>query len=270
MTETTAASRCPPCYETRWEGSVAAIESVTRSAQAQIDFGLMMFPTVGALPGPDKVICQAGSVSVPVKASAAAAISDALRGVEPNGATPTAAALRAAKKTLVDEARGLPDLASAPGYVLLVTDGVPTCPVDAEPGPTYAALDALREAGVRTYVVGYGIDPKSEAGMTMGTMATRGGTPHFYPAEEQTELLAAFDEIASIIVSCDYALAQPPPRVDAFVRVRVDGGDVPRGADGWTRDAKTIHLEGATCEKLRNGGSHTLEIVVECEPVQVI
>lgn len=270
MDQTVDATRCPPCFETRWASSVEAMRAVTAATDTRIDYGLMMFPTVGAAPGPDNIICEAGSVSVPPGPAAASAISAAFEGVVPGGATPTAAALGAAKKLLVDDPRTMPDFQYTPAYVLLLNDGEPTCPVADEPSRTFAVLSELRDAGVRSYVVGYGIDATSEAGATMQTMAERGGTQRFYEAQDQAGLLAAMNEIASIVVTCDYALEQAPPRGDEFVRVRIDGNDIALGPDGWTRTEQAIRIEGRSCELLRDGGRHDLEIIVECEPVEII
>ena len=35
-------------------------------------------------------------------------------------------------------------------------------------------------------------------------------------------------------------------------------------------DGQKVQLEGASCDKLRDGGTHTLQITVECEPVVII
>ena len=139
-----------------------------------------------------------------------------------------------------------------------------------EPAATYAALDGLRAAGVPSYVVGYGINGLFGAGATMDEMATHGGTGHYYPAEGQAELVLALRAIASSIVSCDFALKEEPPRDDGYIHVTLDGKDIPPGEQGWTRDERVVRLRGAACDVLRDGKTHGLKIVVECEPVQIL
>lgn len=266
MSADTQAPSCPPCYETRWDSSVRALKSVTAQAQDRVDFGLMLFPTVGAAPGPDGVICEAGEISVPVGAQRATAVAGALNGASPGGATPTAAALTSAAQALMAVQMGGDPVAS---YVLLVNDGEPTCPADTGAEDTYEALDALRSDGIRTYVVGYGIDVNSTAGATMAEMASRGGTDRFFPAEDEAQLLDALDIIVGRVVSCDYALQKAPPRSDEFVRVEIDGATIAPGTDGWSRDGMRVQLDGRACERLRDGQPHNVVITVECEPVEV-
>jgi hypothetical protein len=276
MTETRPAPKCPPCYQTRWEGSVAAIKGVTADLDHAIDFGLMLFPSLpdANSPKPDGIDCNVGMVSVELGAGVSGQIASVLDAAKPQGATPTAGALREAKRVLVDDPAGLPDFQATPAYVLLVSDGEPTCQNlktgVREPETTLAALDVLRAAAVPTYVVGYGISASSGPGQTMDAMAQHGGTGHFYPAEGETELVAALTEITQSVVSCDFALENDPPRGDEYIHVTIDGEDVSPGDQGWTRAERVVRLRGAACDKLRDGGTHALEIVVECEPVIVL
>jgi hypothetical protein len=55
------------------------------------------------------------------------------------------------------------------------------------------------------------------------------------------------------------------------VRVTIDGDTVPLDdPDGWSIDGPKVTLTGASCKKLKDGGSHLLGAKVECAPVQVI
>lgn len=272
MTQSTGAASCPPCFESRWDGSVKAMKDVTAALDKEIDFGLMLFPTAG-LGSTSAVACVAGELSVKAEGGSSAAIATALDAANPGGATPTAKALSAAKRVLIDDVLGQPDPDLRPSYVLLVTDGEPTCEDKTmgieEPAATYAALDTLLSAGVPTYVIGYGIGGLIDTSATMDTMAVHGGTGQYYRAESQPELLAALNTIATSVVSCDFALERDPPRGDEFIHVTIDGKDIPASDQGWTREARVIRMRGPACELLRDGGTHKIEIVVECEPVQV-
>jgi len=248
------------------------MKDLTSALDKEIDFGLMLFPTAGLGSG-NAVACVAGALSVRAAAGSSAAIAKSLDDANPGGATPTAQALGAAKRVLIDDVLGQPDPDLRPSYVLLVTDGEPTCEDKAmgikEPAATFAALDTLHSAGVPTYVIGYGIGGLIDTSATMDTMAVHGGTGQYYRAESQPELLAALNAIATSVVSCDFKLERDPPRGDAFIHVTIDGKNVAASDQGWTRDARVIRMRGPACESLRDGGTHKIEIVVECEPVQV-
>jgi len=273
MTQSTSASACPPCFESRWDGSVKAIKDVTKALDSVIDFGLMLFPTAG-LGSSQDVACVAGDVSVQAAQGTSRAIAVALDDANPGGATPTAKALTVAKRVLIDDVINQPDPDPRPSYVLLVTDGEPTCEDKdqgvVEPDATHTALDSLLSAGVPTYVIGYGIAGILGPGATMDAMAMHGGTGKYYPAEGQTELVAALNAIASSVVSCDFELENEPPRGDEFIQVRIDGKNIAFGDQGWTRNARFIRMRGPACELLRDGEAHDIEIIVQCEPVTII
>ncbi|MCS6760511.1 MAG: hypothetical protein MO852_17455, partial [Candidatus Devosia euplotis] len=48
----------------RWDGSVSAIKSVTAELDGEIDFGLLMFPSIDSVELPNGAKCEADDVSV--------------------------------------------------------------------------------------------------------------------------------------------------------------------------------------------------------------
>jgi hypothetical protein len=283
----------------RWTPSVSALKRVTRELQSQISVGLAMFPApppdptmvindaLGCLAAPDPQMClemielQAcapGGVVTPIAIDNASAIAAVLDQTIPGGGTPTPETLQ----TLVTEFANQsvdPDAIPPVKYILLVTDGQPTCPVgmgsDVTPedvDASNAAMDALTAAGVKTYVIGYDTNtPGNEAlAQVLDGFAQRGGTGDTMhrPVEDEASLLAVLQSIASELVSCTYVLDNAPSRAD-FVLVKLDGVQINlNDPNGWMLVGdRTVEVQGAACEQLRSSGSHSIEVTVQCSVV---
>jgi hypothetical protein len=69
-------------------------------------------------------------------------------------------------------------------------------------------------------------------------------------------------------VSCSFVLEKPPPRAD-FVLVRLDGTQINLGeADGWMLVGdRNVQLMGASCETLKDGALHSVDVEVRCDVV---
>jgi hypothetical protein len=164
-------------------------------------------------------------------------------------------------------------------YVLLVTDGQPTCPAgngqDTTPADIDAsnkAIEALLAKEVRTYVIGYDTTGQGNERLAqvLDGFAQRGGTGDMMhrPVEDEASLVMALQKITGQIVGCAFTLDKPPTRAD-FVRVTLDGKQVNLDApNGWklTGD-RTIELTGAACDTFRGTGSHVLDAEVQCSVV---
>jgi Mg-chelatase subunit ChlD len=288
----------------RWAPSVSAIKGFTTRLTDVMQFGLMLYPAPGpagasgipgvptqipglpggipGLPGGSLTIdpsaCGAGMLNIPFAAGNAAAIGAALDMSPPGvaSATPTAATLAQALAVL--DPQECADCVAKPQYVVLVTDGQPTCgsngSVATDPediAETLLALDALRERGVKTFVVGYGTAADQNLASVMNDFAKHGGTQLQHPAEDEPSLIAELTSIAGDLVTCEFELQDEVPNGDAtFVRVTIDGIDYQLGED-WELRGKTIvlHDTGRACPVLRDAKLHALRITAECEPVFV-
>jgi Mg-chelatase subunit ChlD len=262
----------------RWSGSVSAIIDVTAALDDKIRFGLMTFPafTPGSGDGDDDddSECAAGTVNVPLGMDSGGAIAMSLGAMNADGRTPTAASLRAALELF-----GEPTVSDAivpPRYVLLVTDGDPNCSGQQTRGPdtaarqeSIAAVEALRKASVKTYVVGYQTAGTEFSGQ-LDMMAAAGGTGEMMhrSVQSSTDLSAVLSQLAGEVASCTYALTK---EVDDPKFVRVVVGSTPRNqddlADGWTLgpDKKTIEIVGKACDDVRGGAQ--FDVIIECAPV---
>jgi hypothetical protein len=266
-------------YRTLWDDLGAAVADVSMAREDRVSFGLTVFPGPGALTGaatPDS-FCTARPPTTLVTPAlgTASAIRTAL--TDPanaplcaGGFTPTRAALDAAAAALAG---------SSDGVLVLATDGAPNCGAGSagcrcttssafcgtlgfigclDDVATISAITALRDRGIRTYVVG--IPGTEDYAAVLNAMATAGGTarsgaPSYYAASDSASLVAALGTISDAEVSCRFALASAPPD-RTNVNVFLDDAPTPRDTgDGFvlSDDGLTITLEGTSCEALRNG-----------------
>jgi hypothetical protein len=300
----------------RWNVSQAAVTSLTAQLNDVIHFGLMSFPKapdfgsnpgggdplacfeacIGGLDTPEcmeclgdvggglDLACEPGDIAVPVGADTAGAIAseiDALNAAGPSGGTPTSGTLQEAAKHIGSSVAG-PDEMATPKYVLLVTDGEPTCPngegsrdataeeLALDRQLTVDAIKALRDAGVFTYVIGYDVTQFADA---MNQFAQTGGTMNYRPVEDEESLVTEFKKIAGEVVSCTFVL-ETEPEDPRKVKITVDGTQVnydsQNTGNGWSISGKTVTLLGSTCEGLQDGGEHQVDVQVTCEVVPVL
>jgi Mg-chelatase subunit ChlD len=300
--------------EGRWQPSVSAVRSIVSGLQAQIRFGLALFPDPAAagsssrggvqidasscISDPDPLgcvtrlladagvavntgttggPCAPGKIVVPVGLNSASAIDTALSMTTPNGGTPTPDTLR----NLVDQfaVTPAPDEPPRSQFILLVTDGQPTCPngggsLTTQPDidASDSALEMLTARGVRTYVIGYNTSgPGNEdVAAVLDGFAQRGGTgdTHHRPVEDEASLASEFQRIAAAAVSCSFALDEAPARAD-YVLVRVDGKQINLGdPNGWSLvNQRSVELHGSACTQLQSGGTHAVDAEVQCDVV---
>jgi Mg-chelatase subunit ChlD len=261
----------------RWGGSRSALQQVTAAFDDRVNFGLMTFPGPAPAGAGNDSNCSTGVLNVPVGPNTGDAISMTLQGMNAEGRTPTTLALQEALRVLGAVQSG-PDQLTIPKYVLLVTDGDPNCSGmggmrnvdDAARTQSIAAIDALRMAGIKTFVVGYQTAGSSFVDQ-LDRMAQAGGTgaTAHRSVENGDDLAATVADLAKKAVSCSYqleaAVADP-------TRVLVTVGGTPRNreqADGWKleSDNRTVTLVGAACEELQQGKVFKVEVKCEVLPI---
>jgi hypothetical protein len=246
--------------DTRWNAAKASIKSVTEAYDAEIRFGLATFSA--CLPGG----CSPGKIEVPIATKNAAAINDFL---EPKGSsylcfsglseTSTGLSLHAlaAEPSLQDAKRD--------NAVLLVTDGAESsaCQIGGQNATTGATALSDLPIPVRTFVVGLGIGEAELAGV-----AEAGGTGLLIPANNQTELISAFEDVAQKVVSCEFELSDKPEDADElYVFFNDSPAAVDRDPDdGWTyqEEANKMTFHGAACDDLKNGVVTDIDVVFAC------
>jgi hypothetical protein len=285
----------------RWTPSVSAVRSVTMQLDAQIRFGLALFPDPDANPNavvdvtpcftsPDLVAClemkameqslltgcAPGKVVVPVGDNTAAMVGQVLSTATSQGGTPTSDTLKRVLQEFVPLAVD-PDAKPRQRYVLLVTDGQPTCPaglgsqtLPADIDASNSAIDALTARGVKTYVIGYDTTGAENATLAqvLDGFAMRGGTgdTQHRPVEDEQSLLTELQSIVGAVAGCSFSLDKAPPRAE-FVLVRLDGRQINLGTDWQLSGDRTIEIIGQSCETLKDGNAHAIDAEVRCEVV---
>jgi hypothetical protein len=243
---------------TRFSIQAALLKDLISTYDNRIRFGYLPFPFRSGCGGSSAVACCVGPPQVGVAIGNAAAIGMAIDdGAPVNGQTPTAAALAQAGAYFSGLNDGITNR-----YVLLSTDGHPSCSIDAGlaenvivdgkwvRGPCADALvqvEALNKAGIRVVVLGIGTGLDiGEAGAPscLEELARRGGLPRpavagpsFFPATNPAELERTLQTIFGAVTqpSCVLRLVEKPPDTER-VAVFFDGKQVPRDAlrlAGW-------------------------------------
>lgn len=257
---------------TKWTqviGATADVVAMLDQAGSRLHFGLMLFPT-------DDACGVSAKVAVPVGMDQGQWILDTLQQTTPGGETPMAKAitLATAYYDTVKDDRG--------HYILLATDGEPTCDVhpcvsakdcrpgeqcsyngpygscyDPNGGDTLRAIAAARAKGIKTFVIGISLRGTS---VPLSNMAEAGGTarfwpPPYYPVGNQWELENALHDITNDVVECSFVLLTPPTARQEVV-VKIDGIEVshdPTHKNGWDIDpyAKMLTFYGQMCDVLK-------------------
>ena len=225
----------------------------------------------------------------------------ALDAIVPNGATPTEGAYLFGLEQL--------DKTESPGnrFLLLITDGTPTCTLDCEctednlPVDSAPLIDDAATAlaqGIRTFVIG---SPGSEDTRdVLSALAREGGTPQpdcsddgpvYCHLDMTTEpdlakgLAAALDQIATSLRSCEYPIPAPPNMrtldpdlvnvlfTPSGGKTRTIGRDPSKSAcnQGWqySSDGSSILLCGDACEAAKQDVGAKVEILFGCSTVMV-
>ncbi len=255
---------------TRWNVAKTAIQSVTTTYDADIRFGLATYSA--CLSGG----CSAGSIVVPIAPTNAAKVngflSDKLDQGSSNGQNQVSGGIQYLCDSGDPETstgKSLHALAGEPSLqdttrqnaVLLLTDGEESssCVSGGKDGPTSAAELLAQSPSVKTFVVGLGVNASS-----LDAVAQAGGTGKLVSAQNQTELNAALDSIASQISSCDLKLGTvPPDPTQVYVYFNGDSSGVandPNNGFSYDPATNTIHFHGAACDSIQQ--KHVNSIVV--------
>ena len=299
--------------ESKWLTLTAALRTAVEETRSRVSYGLEFFPFAQD-PDEEPETCEtpvSGGPLVPITdLEGAEEVLSTLEAYEPAGGTPTAMALNRAGEYFAD---GAGAALKGEKYVLLATDGGPNCNADlrcdtdtctinmegldcagncCDPakdpeGPTscldeegtLAAVEALADAGVKTFVVGIpGTEFYAE---TLDRVAVAGLAPNetgdskYYrvtadgDAEGLTDLLIRIT--SGVIKSCSLQLEEDPPALDK-INVEIDGEVIAQqGDDGWEIDNSTspptLVLKGETCRVLEDEGAESIEVTFGCPTV---
>jgi len=271
--------------ESKWAKVVPAITQVVSETDMDVRWGLKFFPD-----NPAGVCDVSANAAVDVGPGNAAAIATAIMGAtSTNGGvvgysgTPTRAATAGATTYL----SGLTD--TSPKFILLATDGQPTCPAagtggtaggaqaDDSPGAV-SAVQAAQTAGFPTFVVGIATGGGA-ADTTLSSMATAGGlartgSPSYYPVTNATDLATAIRTLIGVAATCTFQIG-PAPTDDgttdlSHINVFGDGAEIARdmnhanGYDYTDASMTAIQVHGPLCDQIMSGAIREVIVTFRC------
>lgn len=299
-----------PLPSTRYANLAIAIRTLLERVGHRVNYGATLFPSSDAScdAGEEILALTPGdTVSFAVSGQSGPVLKKLMYGINrrtPRGGTPVAQALLGSLPKLT----GL----GTETYVFLVTDGGPNCngalscgadtcipnlehvaisetlrcsaPLNCCDGNLFgpdncldasgsrAAVDALAEAGIRTFVIGM---PGSEVyAEVLDGLARRGGVPRaaqpsYYEVRDADELVQTVGDLGlQIALNCRIQLSQTPPDA-SLVNVFFDGQLIPADPDdGWLfSDADTVQIVGESCTLMQTGQVLQADIVAGCPVV---
>lgn len=261
----------------RWESLHSVTTRLLKRLDGSINFGLKLFPALGALESKDKSIaCRVDEgVEVECGPNQAEKVLAKMPGSysEVYGDTPTVTGLNSAYKYLstLDD----PNQEA----IVLVVDGQTNC------GESNTALEELaaKSFGDKIPVYVVGIDLTSEVRASLSQVAARGGTKSVYNTGDSDALVSSLESILGGVVSCNIPLDSNPEHPDE-VEVRTRAGKLlTRLSDfssceaaaqagersGWVfRDTnpsyRQIELCGSSCKNYRK--DHNITVEYKCPP----
>jgi hypothetical protein len=260
----------------KWGMVVPAVQQVITATAASISWGLKVFP-LGDKAGECSTAGYPAGVLVDVAPNNANAMNGTIGSLRPLGdGTPTGDAVNEAVKYLQTLQN------SDPKYILLATDGEPSCTGTTKDGTQArtAAVTAVTNAataGIHTFVLGIATSDKYADVLNQLADAGLEARPEpnpiarrYYLAGTQAELVDVFSRITAVVATCTFPLAKPAPDpnlVNVYVGDRVEANAVPRdttSTNGWNYvgdDNLTLQLFGSACDRV---GAQSVQVDYVC------
>jgi hypothetical protein len=251
-----------PMTNSKWVEMTKALNTSLAASAATVNYGLKFFPE-------DSACGVSDGAAVPIAPNNGTAIASAIALTLPGGHTPTASALASAGRYLTTLNR------RNPRFVLLATDGEPTCDPDADTASVTETANLLA-AGIPVFVIGIATAGRGDT--TLNNIANAGGrarvgTPAYYPVETAADLSAAIAAIGGQIASCTFTVAKPDPPLDADnVAVDANGMRVPKSdTDGWRYgpNMTSIELTGSWCDRIQSGMITNIQATFACTGIVI-
>lgn len=278
---------------TRWDSLYQVVDFVVSTFDAQINFGVTLFPAVNATSTYNANACTMSNAPeipvAPMNQNAILAGIPAASATDIYGGTPATAGITLARDALVALNP------QNPRAVVFVTDGAANCSSGAATNfqrfEVYDAQlpvvvgNAWTNDEIPTYVVGIdavdsvsgvvndGFPDSTNTYDALNEVAQAGGKPNmgteqFYQTTNQNELQDALQEIIDDALSCIVPLS-PQPAFPDLLQVVIEDMDVPAVMDCATEDGwvytnpagpyDAIELCGSWCDALKMAGAVTAE-----------
>ncbi|WP_437737628.1 vWA domain-containing protein [Sorangium sp. So ce1335] len=255
----------------KWDIVVPALQEVITATNASASWGLKVFPQ-GHRTGSCSAESFPSDILIPIAMNNASTVNAAISSTEAEGdGTPTGDAI----DTAVEYLKTIQN--DDPKYILLATDGDPSCPKSDADEFAVQAITNAAAAGFHTFVVGIASSAsKIEA---LNDLAVAGLeprqdpdplAPRFYLASTKDQLVTSLQTIAGQVSTCLFPLSAPPPNPDhvgVFVGEQAVKKDT-TGADGWNYtgpDMRTIKLYGSACDQVASSGAGSVKVIFGCK-----
>ena len=261
----------------RWNTLLSAVAAMITQTGSSVDWGLYAFPTGGAA-------CSTAMVGdaidvMPAPDDATHVVAHLAAASTFTGGTPTAAAIDVAAAYMFSRTT------VNPKFLMLVTDGAPTCggkmgsltsdPVQAV-ADAVAAIAQAKAAGLPTFVVAPSTTAAADVG-ALNALAVAGGyaDPGEIKFGTETTISRWYQTLdtgtgTGTDISCVVSLGLQGPPVPDVVTVTFNGEVVPRDRShmlGWDytdANAKSLVLYGAWCEMLHTARSWQVHVYFGC------
>jgi hypothetical protein len=275
---------------TKWQIVVPSLEKVVSATDSSISWGLKSFPEAYTDSMTDCAGGVTSAIDVNVAPMDATAENAAITALAANGkGTPTADAITQAAAYLAK----LTD--TNPKYLLLATDGEPTCigttkessPYTVATANAVTAVGNALKSGFPTFVVGIATD-KDSSNTNLNELAMAGGeaipsanplASHYYVADDANALVSELQAITGQISTCLFPLNPPPPVLNDDTKLGVYLGTamtkIPYDSsrtDGWAyTDANDTAVEvfGNWCNQIEAAGAGNVQIIFGCPMINV-
>jgi hypothetical protein len=270
--------------ESKWSIMAPAVNQAVMATENDVNWGLKFFASNNDCTVNANANVTVGAMRAAMIAQAIQGRTDAAGNVTNGSRTPTRAAVSQGAAYLM----GVQD--DNPKYIVLVTDGLPNCPMSGGSGGddtagAVAAVTASAAAGIPVFVVGVatagvtgttGVD--ADQVLTMMSAAggrPRAGTPNYYSASSAAELASALTMLVGMTNSCTFQIG-PAPTTDgttstSYIDVFGDGTKIPRDTtrtNGWDyvdgSGQNSIQIYGSTCDQVIAGTIQNLVVTYRC------
>jgi len=268
---TTCAGGCGA--NSKWTITTTALANYLPTIETTVNLGLKLFAS------PSGSSCTVSpTAEIAPRANNAAMINTLLAGrtSQPGSSTPTTAAMMNAAsylKTVTD---------NNPKFILLVTDGIPTCGKDmcaagvdlgggsmtqCDDANAIAMVKTVHDMGISTFVLGVGTSTSPGDG-TLSQMAMNGGyarnaTPAYYPIDKPDDLTAAFQAVTGMVSKCFFGVSPPLTGGQSVTGVTADGNDLAPG-DYMIIGNNGVQLVGQKCDEFTSGTIKNIQLQVSC------
>jgi hypothetical protein len=273
----------PGCgANSKWSLMAPAVNQVVMQTENEVNWGLKFFASNNDCTVNANANVTVGPMRAAMVASAIAGRTDAAGNVTMGSRTPTRAGV----------SQGMAYLQSVqdmnPKYIVLVTDGLPNCPMTGstsndDTAGAVAAVTASAAAGIPVFVVGVATAGVTsgmiDADMVLNMLANAGGrprqgTPAYYSVSNAADLASALTALVTQAASCTFQVG-PTPTNDGttslgFINVFGDGVEIPKDTthmNGWDyTDASmnAIQIYGPICNQIMTAAIQSVTVTFRC------